>query len=54
MTRKEKNAILKEAVPKKYDDSKIYLYKYSKPQYHINGYEMRNHIDNSIIMLSVK
>ncbi len=49
-----KNAILKEAVPKKYDDSKIYLYKYSKPQYHINGYEMRNHIDNSIIMLSVK
>lgn len=38
------------ACPKKmwyYDNSKVYLYKYEQPKFHINGYEMRNHIDNS-------
>ena len=42
-----KNAVLKNTIPKNYDNSKIYLYKYEQPKFHINGYEMRNHIDNS-------
>lgn len=45
-----KNSILRCAIKKEYDDSKIYIYKYSQPSYHINGYEMRNHIDNSILI----
>lgn len=42
-----KNVVLKNTIPKKYDNSKIYLYKYEQPKFHINGYEMRHHIDNS-------
>lgn len=42
-----KYAILKKTIPKEYDNSKIYLYKYQQPPYHINGYELRSHIDNS-------
>lgn len=41
------NQVLRGNIPKNYDDSKIYLYKYNQPNFHINGYEMRNHIDNS-------
>lgn len=32
-------------IPDNYDKSNIYLYKYQKPNYHINGYEMRRHIE---------
>ncbi len=42
-----RNAIINKMIPKNYNDDKILIYKYDKPKYHINGYEMRNHIDNS-------
>lgn len=41
-----KNRILRDTILKNYDDPKIYLYKYMQSNYHINGYEMRNYIDN--------
>lgn len=42
-----KNALLKNFISKNYDFSNLYLYKYEQPNYHINGLQMRNHIDNS-------
>lgn len=42
--------ILKKVIPEKYDESKIYLYKYTQPKYHINGYQMRNHINRSLFI----
>ncbi len=45
-----KYAILNNLVPKKYNHSSISIYKYDKPKYHINGFEMRNHIDNSLLI----
>lgn len=42
-----KNALLKEFIPKNYNINNIYIYKYKKPKYHINGFEMREHIDKS-------
>lgn len=34
-------------IPKNYDEKNILIYQYNKPKYHINGYEMREHINNS-------
>lgn len=34
-------------LPNNYNPDKIFLYKYEKFPYHINGHEVRNHIDNS-------
>ena len=34
-------------IPENYSLSNIFLYKYVKPKYHINGYEMREHINLS-------
>lgn len=42
-----KNAIINQEIPKNYNDGNILIYKYNKPKYHINGFEMRNHINNS-------
>ncbi len=35
-------------VEKNYSIDNIYIYKYNKPKYHINGLEMREHINNSL------
>lgn len=42
-----KNALIKQLIPSDYNPTNIRIYKYQKPCSHINGYEMRNHIDNS-------
>ena len=42
-----KDAILNKFILRKYRESSISIYKYVKPKYHINGFEMRNHINNS-------
>ncbi len=42
-----KEAIISGMIPKNYDDKNIFIYQYNKPKYHINGYEMREHINNS-------
>ena len=42
-----KEAIISGMIPKNYDDKNIFIYQYNKPKYHINGYEMRDHINNS-------
>jgi hypothetical protein len=42
-----KDAIISGIIPKNYKEENIFIYRYSKPKYHINGYEMREHINNS-------
>lgn len=42
-----KDAIIGAMIPTNYDENNILIYRYNKPKYHINGYEMRNHINNS-------
>lgn len=42
-----KNALIKGLISKDYNISNINIYKFSAPKNHINGYEMRNHINNS-------
>lgn len=46
-----KNAIISEMIPKNYNENNILIYKYDKPKYHINGYEMREHINNSKLII---
>lgn len=46
-----KNAIINDMIAKDYDYNKIFIYKYDKPKYHINGYEMREHINNSKLII---
>ncbi len=45
-----KNALINGLIPVDYNPSNIKIYKYTAPQNHINGYEMRNHIDNSEVI----
>lgn len=40
-------AILEKRIPENYKEENIFIYQYDKPNYHINGYEMRNHINHS-------
>ncbi|MCX4249199.1 MAG: hypothetical protein OSJ65_05500 [Bacilli bacterium] len=42
-----KSAVTNELIPIDYNPSNIQIYKYTVPKKHINGYEMRNHINNS-------
>ncbi len=44
-------ALINKIIPKDYKKDNILLYKYDKPKYHINGYEMRNHINNSKLII---
>lgn len=46
-----KVALKNEFIPKDYDEDNIFIYKYGKPKYHINGCEIREHIDNSKLMI---
>ncbi len=46
-----KNAIINDLIPKNYDKNSIFIYKYDKPKYHINGYEMRDRINNSKLII---
>lgn len=46
-----KYAIINKMIPKNFDKSNIFIYKYNKPKYHINGYEMREHINNSELII---
>ena len=32
---------------KKYKEKNLFIYKYDRPKFHINGFEMRNHINHS-------
>lgn len=34
-------------IPINYQEDDIHIYQYERPRYHINGYEMRQHIDHS-------
>lgn len=43
-----KYSLLHNYFDENYNPDNIYIYKYSKPEYHINGYQMREHINNSI------
>ena len=45
-----KNAVINGLIPFDYNLSNIQIYKYNTPQEHINGYEMRNHINNSEVI----
>ncbi len=45
-----KYSLQNKTINSNYDINKFYLYKYMKPKYHINGYEMRQHIDNSALI----
>lgn len=42
-----KNAVINQLIPFDYNPSNIQIYKYTAPSKHINGYEMRNHINSS-------
>lgn len=46
-----KYAIINKMIPKNFDKSNIFIYKYNKPKYHINGYEMKEHINNSELII---
>ncbi len=48
-----KNALLKKFINPDYDKEKFYIYKYEQPKYHINGHELREHIDNSILIETI-
>lgn len=42
-----KNALQNKMISQNYKEENILIYQYNKPEYHINGYEMRNHINKS-------
>ncbi len=42
-----KDAVMNGLIPLDYTPSAIQIYKYKAPKKHSNGYEMRNHINNS-------
>jgi len=42
-----KFALVNKMIPENYNKNNIFIYKYDIPKYHINGIEMRNHINNS-------
>ena len=42
-----KDAIENKLIPKNYSANNILIYKYDTLRYHINGYEIREHINNS-------
>lgn len=42
-----KNALINKMIPENYCVANISIYKYNTPKYHINGFEMRQHINNS-------
>ena len=48
--KKKKNAVINELIPIDYNLSNIQIYKYTSPSKHINGYEMRNHINSSEVI----
>ncbi len=45
-----KNSIGNGSILPDYDIDRISVHRYEQPKFHINGYEMRNHIDNSEIV----
>lgn len=45
---------IKKIIPENYQDENIFIYKYDIPKYHINGFEMRNHIDSSKLINIIK
>lgn len=42
-----KSLLSNDSIKMNYNPANFKIYKYQKPKNHINGYEMRNHIDNS-------
>lgn len=47
------SSLIQNRIPRDYDRNHFYLYRYDKPNYHINGYQMREHINNSILIEEV-
>ncbi len=45
-----KDGLKNSIIPKNYEKDSFFLYRYPKPPYHINGYQMRNHINRSILI----
>lgn len=45
-----KISLFNHLIPKSYNRKRFYLYRYQQPNYHINGYQMRNHIDHSTLI----
>lgn len=43
-----KFSLINNLIPVDYDNKNFKLYKYKRPKYHINGHQVRDHIDNSI------
>lgn len=41
------SSIINKSIPAEFIEEKVYIYRYTTPQYHINGYQMREHINNS-------
>ena len=47
------SSLTQNRIPRDYDRNRFYLYRYDKPNYHINGYQMREHINNSTLIEEV-
>ena len=45
-----KNALIKKFIPEDYEQNNFMIYMYGAPPSHINGYSMRDHIDNSVLI----
>ncbi len=46
-----KFSLINNLIPVDYDNKNFKLYRYQRPRYHINGYQVREHIDSSIEIL---
>lgn len=44
------NGLIQNYFPEDYNKKMFYLYRYEQPNYHINGNEMRAHIDHSLFI----
>lgn len=42
-----KSALENKFIPQNFNKKNIFIYRYQKPKYHINGFEMRDHINSS-------
>lgn len=47
-------AILNQFIPEDYNEDKLFIYRYDTPEYHINGYAMKDHIDDSELIMHGK
>ena len=43
-------SLISDLIPENYNNNNFYIYKYKKPKAHINGFQMREHINKSILI----